>query len=90
MGSSMYGDDDSSAGWRSLTKSLEPEVAMDNPEKPRSGVLDPSRGTYRFKYRPPSGTRIIQLVQSSESLAKLGRNYLVHNRCVIMPICTNV
>ncbi|KAJ3655881.1 hypothetical protein Zmor_014990 [Zophobas morio] len=44
MGSSMYGDDDSSAGRRSPTKSLEAEVTMDNPEKPRSGVqvrLDP-------------------------------------------------
>ncbi|KAJ3665891.1 hypothetical protein Zmor_001356 [Zophobas morio] len=26
-------------------------------EKPRSGVREPSRGMYGFKYRPPSGTR---------------------------------
>ncbi|KAJ3660941.1 hypothetical protein Zmor_005367 [Zophobas morio] len=31
---------------RSLTKSLEAEVAMDNLENPRSGVLEPLRGTY--------------------------------------------
>ncbi|KAJ3654336.1 hypothetical protein Zmor_013531 [Zophobas morio] len=46
MGFSMYGNDDSWAGRRSQTKSLEAEVAMGNPEKPRRGVLDPSRGTY--------------------------------------------
>ncbi|KAJ3666616.1 hypothetical protein Zmor_002051 [Zophobas morio] len=30
------------------------------PEKPRSGVLDPSSETYRFKLRPSSRTIIIE------------------------------
>ena len=70
-------------GRRELSSMYVRPVWSELPEKPRSDVRDPSRGTYGLNRGHRRERLLFQPIQSRQSPIKLRRNYFVHNRCAV-------